>query len=311
MSAGSDRNTTFNGLPNASLNITVDGVNNNSQRFKSGGTSFFQFAPTRIDAMEEVTVSTSGLGAESAGAGAMSIQMVTKRGTDRYSFRLLEQWHNEFLNANPYMTKRLRGIPVDPKTRQNYAVGSVGGPALPCNSYLKDKLFFFAYFEANPQPSTSPRSNTMLQDEVLTGNYTFIDKSGARKTLNVLDVARQNGFPYALDPTTKGMLERITATAIDARGDGIPAQTTVSFPADHALDLQPLHQQVLPDRSRGLPDHAGHLLARYLEVPALAVRRRTQLSRARTLRNSSGRTPARRTSGPSATRWIGRSRRRW
>jgi hypothetical protein len=36
-----DRNSTFNGLPNASLNITVDGINNNSQRFKSGGTSFF------------------------------------------------------------------------------------------------------------------------------------------------------------------------------------------------------------------------------------------------------------------------------
>jgi hypothetical protein len=46
----SDRNSTFNGLPNASLNITLDGMNNNSQRFKSGGTSFFAFAPARIDA---------------------------------------------------------------------------------------------------------------------------------------------------------------------------------------------------------------------------------------------------------------------
>src|SRR5204863_8162784 len=57
----SDRNSTFNGLPNASLNITLDGMNNNSQRFKSGGTSFFAFAPARIDAIEEVSVSTTGL----------------------------------------------------------------------------------------------------------------------------------------------------------------------------------------------------------------------------------------------------------
>ena len=64
-----DRNSTFNGVPNASMNITVDGMNNNSQRFKSGGTSFFEFAPSRIVAVEEVTVSTTGLGAD-AGAKA-------------------------------------------------------------------------------------------------------------------------------------------------------------------------------------------------------------------------------------------------
>src|SRR5262249_27909145 len=40
----SGRNSTFNGLPNASMNISLDGMNNNSQRFKSGGTSFFSFA---------------------------------------------------------------------------------------------------------------------------------------------------------------------------------------------------------------------------------------------------------------------------
>ena len=57
------RTGTFNGLPNASMNISLDGMNNNSQRFKSGGTSFFQFAPTRLDALEEVTVATTGHGA--------------------------------------------------------------------------------------------------------------------------------------------------------------------------------------------------------------------------------------------------------
>src|SRR5215468_1121831 len=42
--SSNQRNSTYNGLPNASLNITLDGMNNNSQRFKSGGTSFFSFA---------------------------------------------------------------------------------------------------------------------------------------------------------------------------------------------------------------------------------------------------------------------------
>ena len=78
--SSSQRNSTYNGLPNASLNITLDGMNNNSQRFKSGGTSFFSFAPARIDAIEEVSVSTTGLGADAGGEGAMQIRMTTRRG---------------------------------------------------------------------------------------------------------------------------------------------------------------------------------------------------------------------------------------
>ncbi len=247
-SAGGDRYTTFNGLPNASLNITVDGVNNNSQRFKSGGTSFFQFAPTRIDAMEELTVQTSGMDAQSAGQGAMSIQMVTKRGTDQYHFRLLEQWHNEFLNAWPYMTKEAYAYDktqFKPKTRQNYAVGSVGGPALHFIPFFKNKLYFFAYFEANPQPSTSRRSNTVLQHEALNGIYRFIDKSGATRTFNVLDVAGAAGFRTAIDPTIKGMLDQITATE-STPGTSFQDSTTYPFQRTMYWNYSPYSRAYYP-----------------------------------------------------------------
>ena len=76
----------------------------------------------------------------------------------------------------------------------------------------QDRLFFFAYFEANPQPSTRQNSNTMLQHEALTGTYRFIDKNGVTRTLNVLDVARAAGHRTAIDPTIKGILDQITAT---------------------------------------------------------------------------------------------------
>jgi hypothetical protein len=69
--------STFNGLPNASMNITLDGMGNNSERFKSGGTSFYAFAPARLDAIEQVTISTAGLGADASGEGAMQIRFVT------------------------------------------------------------------------------------------------------------------------------------------------------------------------------------------------------------------------------------------
>ena len=82
-SAGS-RDSEYNGLPGGAINITLDGVNNNSQRFRSGGTSFFVFAPIRLGAIEEVTVSTAGLTSEAGAEGAVQIQFATKRGSNTF-----------------------------------------------------------------------------------------------------------------------------------------------------------------------------------------------------------------------------------
>ena len=55
--------------------------------------------------MEQVTVSTTGLGADAGGQGAMQIRMTTKRGTDQYHFKVLEQLTNEDFNADSYSTR--------------------------------------------------------------------------------------------------------------------------------------------------------------------------------------------------------------
>ncbi|HZF39922.1 MAG TPA: carboxypeptidase-like regulatory domain-containing protein, partial [Blastocatellia bacterium] len=180
MRSSSDRNSTFNGLPNASLNITVDGMNNNSQRFKSGGTSFFGFAPARIDAIEEVSVSTTGLGADAGGEGAMQIRMTTKRGTEQYHGKVLYQGSNEALNANSFF-RNLQGLPRN-KSRNHNAVGSIGGPLLPFFERFKNKLFFFAYYEAQPQPSTSTFQQGILTAAAQQGNFTYLGTDGIKRT---------------------------------------------------------------------------------------------------------------------------------
>jgi hypothetical protein len=101
--------------------------------------------------VEQVTVSTTGLGADAGGEGAMTIRMTTKRGTDQYHGKVLEQFYNEDLNANSYFNN-LRGLPRA-KSRQNNIAGALGGPLVPFVPYLKHKLFFFAYFEAIPPPA--------------------------------------------------------------------------------------------------------------------------------------------------------------
>ena len=208
----STRNSTFNGLPNASLNITLDGMNNNSQRFKSGGTSFFAFAPARIDAIEEVSVSTTGLGADAGGQGAMQIRLTTKRGSEQFHGKILYQGSNEALNANSFF-RNMQGLARN-KTRNHNPVGSIGGPLVPFSSRLKKKLFFFAYYEAQPQPSTSTFSTPFLSEAAQRGDFTYITPTGTKQMVNLLDVARRNNHTSTIDPTMAGILKNIN----DSRG---------------------------------------------------------------------------------------------
>lgn len=212
----SGRASTFNGLPNASMNIEIDGMNNNSQRFKSGGTSFFSFAPARIDAMEEMTVSTTGMGADASGEGAMTIRMVTKRGTDKYHFEVGEQLSNEDLNANTFF-KNLRGQPIS-RTRQNNPFGSIGGPLLPFIPKMKHRLFFFAYFEAQPQPSSVTENTTLLTPAAQAGNFTYLGTDGTNHTVNLLSAAQAAGLPGTIDPTVASILNTINGTQAKASG---------------------------------------------------------------------------------------------
>src|SRR5499427_3553506 len=210
MRTTSDRNSTFNGLPNASLNITLDGMNNNSQRFKSGGTSFFAFAPARIDAIEEVSVSTTGLGADAGGEGSMQIRMTTRRGTDKYHGKALYQGQNEWLNANGFF-RNMQGLPRN-KVRNHNVVGSVGGPLLPFIRPFKGKLFFFLYYEIQPQPSSQTLTTPILTAAAQQGNFTYLGTDNVKRTVNLLQVASAAGFTGTVDPTIKDILGKINAS---------------------------------------------------------------------------------------------------
>jgi len=200
----------FNGLPNASLAITLDGMDNNSERFKSGGTSFYAFAPARIDAMEQVTVSTAGMGADASAMGVTSLRFTTKRGTEQYHGVVGEQFQNEALNANSFFNN-LRGLPRS-KTRQNNAYGSIGGRLVPFIPYLKNKLFFFAYFEAQPQPGSTTLTTRILTPDSQAGRFTYVGTDGVQRTVNLLQAAGAAGFTSTIDPTIQGIFGTINGT---------------------------------------------------------------------------------------------------
>ncbi|MDQ3062522.1 MAG: carboxypeptidase-like regulatory domain-containing protein, partial [Acidobacteriota bacterium] len=70
---GRPRASSINGLPKGSLSITVDGVDAQDNLLRSSD-GYFTIIQPKVDAIEEVTVSTANPGAESSGDGAVQIR---------------------------------------------------------------------------------------------------------------------------------------------------------------------------------------------------------------------------------------------
>lgn len=213
-SAGA-RDSEYNGLPGGAINITLDGVNNNSQRFRSGGTSFFAFAPIRLGAIEEVTVSTAGLTSEAGAEGAVQVQFATKRGTNRLRGQVFDTIQNEGLNAQNVINKT-RGLPKT-RLRQHEYGANVGGPI------VRNKLFFFTNYEQIHSPSESTPERTVLTTEAQQGIFRYNATDNTIRTINLLDLARANGLPAAIDPYVAAQFQLVNNSL--SRGDLAPSTT--------------------------------------------------------------------------------------
>jgi Carboxypeptidase regulatory-like domain len=201
---------TFNGMFQGAMNITLDGTNVNDTRYKSTN-GFASLVALRLDAIEEVTVSTSGLESNAASDGAMTIQFTTRRGTSKYHGSLFEEVRNDYFYANDFFNN-MKGLP---KTQQrlNDFGGSLGGPLrIPRMPYFKNKLFFFVNYEDAPVPGAANKSAIVLLPSAQNGDYTYRGTDGNLHTVNVLALAGAAGYPSAVDPTVKAALTTINGT---------------------------------------------------------------------------------------------------
>ncbi len=239
---GGARGSTFMGLPNSTINITIDGVNtqDNYYRGQSGGDGFFSMITPRLDSVQEVTVSTAAAGADSTGAGAVQIKFVTRSGNNEYHGSLYEYMRNPWLNANYWFNNR-NNAPVyqgdgegrgqkctidqlvnewenckAPRDRvMLHQLGvRVGGPiSIPKLFSGKDRLFFFANWENFRQPDGQTRTRTIYNPLVEQGNYVYLFKQSGQpdqvKSQNLLTLAAANGFTSTMDPTVAKLLTDI------------------------------------------------------------------------------------------------------
>src|SRR5262245_117410 len=204
------RDSTFNGLPGASINITLNGIANNAQRFKSGGTSFFAFVAPRLEAVQEVTIATSNLGANSTGQGAIQIQFVSKSGTNAWHGEVFWQHQNSALNAiNWFNNARRIKRPV---FIQNDQGGALGGPI------IKNKLFFFVSYAHVKTPQSADFEARVLTQEASQGVFRYNEvnaqgqPTGAVISRNLLDIARNAGFPSTVNPIIGAQLQKIQSS---------------------------------------------------------------------------------------------------
>ncbi len=233
-----NRDATINGLPRGTINITLDGVNvqDNTLRSTDG---FFAIVSPRLDAIEEVSVTTASQGAGDTGQGAVQVKFVTRSGTNNFNGSGYYYYRSDKLNANTWFNNRNA---VDKaKLKQNQDGFRVGGPiVVPGLFDGHNRAFFFMNYEQVTQPSDTTRNRTILNPSALAGNFSYV-ASGVTQTVNVLDLAARSGQIATPDPMIGKLLQQIRSVtsggslqAIDPNLDrfsfNVPVQSARHYP---------------------------------------------------------------------------------
>jgi len=226
------RGSTINGLPTGTINITIDGVNAQDNNNRTGD-GFFMYIRPMLDSVEEITVSTSTPGAESAGQGASQIRMVTRAGSNRFSASAYSAWRNQAgTNDEDVMSRKKKSSWLwrlntpywfnkrdQPKTAAGeYFIDDVrlqtpgfrvGGPI------IKDKAFYFFNWEWFIWPNQVNRTRYLLNTNAQNGLFNY---PGASKPVDLLAVAAKYNQVATMDPAMKKLIGDIRSSTSGVGG---------------------------------------------------------------------------------------------
>jgi Carboxypeptidase regulatory-like domain/TonB dependent receptor len=176
------RSSTINGLPKGALTITMDGLPDQAEDSKSSD-GFFTFVRPRIDAIEEVSLSSAVPGAESSGDGATQIKFQTRSGGRDFHGSGYWYHRNTSLNSNYYFSN-LVGSPRQ-RMLLNQPGVRVSGPILfPHLLKDRDKAQFFVNYEEFRIPGSTARTRTVLNPLAETGVFRWLISPGSSTPSN-------------------------------------------------------------------------------------------------------------------------------
>ena len=203
--AGGSRDSIVNGLPQSTINMTLDGVNiqDNTNKTTDG---FFAIVGPRLDAIEEVTFSSAAQGSEGTGMGATQIKFVTKSGTNDFHGGYFHTFRHDSMNTNNWFNVR-DNLPK-PDLLQNQPGFNIGGPILLPGFNGRNRAFFFVNYEELRQNNTIRRDRTILFPSSQNGVFRYNAAGGVRE-VNVFNVAAANGQTATPDPTIARLLTDI------------------------------------------------------------------------------------------------------
>ena len=176
-----------NGARSDQGNLTLDGIDNNTQTQGYAFTGVLR--PTR-DSVDEFRVVTTSSNADSGRSSGAQVSVVTRSGTNQLHGGAYEYYRPSNTIANDWFIKQAEaadGRPNVPgKYIRNTFGASLGGRIIP------DKLFYFGSYEAD-----KIAQNRQVTDEVPTaglrqGNVTYVDANGNLTTLKPNVIAQMD-----------------------------------------------------------------------------------------------------------------------
>lgn len=203
---GSLRDGTVNGLPQSAVNITLDGMNIQDNYAKSWDGMFTRVSP-RLDAVEEVTISTAAQGADMGSQGAAQVRFVTRSGTNRFQGSAYYYSRRDWMNSNTWFNLNRNVDPVTgaptPKARlfQDQPGARLGGPI------VRDKAFFFVNYEWISAPGTRTDTRTIMSPSAAQGLFQY-----AGGTIDLMSLAARSGHVARIDPIVAKLLADIRSS---------------------------------------------------------------------------------------------------
>ena len=187
-----------NGARSDQGNLTLDGIDNNTQTQGYAFTGVLR--PTR-DSVEEFRVVTTSSNADSGRSSGAQVSVVTRSGTNKTHGSVYEYYRPSNTIANDWFIKQAQAASGQPnrpgKYIRNTFGASLGGRIIP------DKLFYFGSYEAD-----KIAQNRQVTDEVPLGSasspglrqgyVSYVDSSGHVTTLNPSTIAQ-------MDPNCSGL----------------------------------------------------------------------------------------------------------
>jgi hypothetical protein len=191
------QNTTINGFRTSTTNIIRDGINIQDNFIRSNATDFAPGRPS-VDDVGEFTLVTQA-GAD-RGFGGPQVELVTPRGQNQFHGTLFEYNRNSKVAANNFFNNaagsfgpndalviaglRRVGEPRAPRPfrNRNQFGGNVSGPI------LKNKLFFFGYYEGIRDRLPANKLTTTLLPNARNGIFTYTrSDNGQLQTVNLFN----------------------------------------------------------------------------------------------------------------------------